>query len=130
MTKDLFGSNIIYAYTRADALADGEQIDATQTAREAGIAYPVFLTRAVFDSYVTVPPGVIGQDESGRLWDILWMLRNEIKSQVQTPNALTYSLFVRNDNRTPRLVNLLAVCGPVDIDNDSPAITIMMPDED
>ena len=28
-----------------------------------------------FDAYVTVPPDVTGQDEVGRLWDIIWMLR-------------------------------------------------------
>ena len=71
---DPFGP-VIYSYTRADALADGQQVDVTRTAREAGIRFPVFHTRAVFDVYVTVPPGVSGQDEDGRLWDILWMVR-------------------------------------------------------
>ena len=68
-------STIIYSYTRAQALADGVQVDVTTTAREAGIRYPVFLTRAVFDRYVTVPPGVTAQDEAGRLWDIVCLLR-------------------------------------------------------
>ena len=47
----------------------------TKTAQEAGIRFPVFLTRAVFDTYVAVPPDVTGQDEAGRLWDVVWMLR-------------------------------------------------------
>ena len=62
---------IIYAYTRAQAVADGVQVDVTKTAQEAGIKYPMFLTRAVFDAYVAVPPDVTGQDEAGRLWDII-----------------------------------------------------------
>jgi hypothetical protein len=37
--------------------------------------FPVFLTRAVFDNYVVVPEGVTGQDEAGRLWDVVWMTR-------------------------------------------------------
>ena len=66
---------IIYAYTRAQAVADGFQVEVTKTAQEAGIKFPMFLTRAVFDAYVTVPPGVTAQDEAGRLWDLVWMTR-------------------------------------------------------
>src|ERR1019366_668012 len=66
---------VIYSYTRAQAVADGVQVEVTKTAKEAGIKFPVFLTRTVFDSFVTVPDGVTGQDEAGRLWDIVWMLR-------------------------------------------------------
>lgn len=50
--------NLIYAYTRKQALEDGEQVDVSTTAAEAGIRFPVFLTRAVYDAYVTVPPNV------------------------------------------------------------------------
>jgi hypothetical protein len=62
---------VIYAYTRAQAVADGVQVAVTKTAQEAGIKFPMFLTRAVFDKYVAVPPDVTGQDESGRLWDVI-----------------------------------------------------------
>jgi hypothetical protein len=30
----------------------------------------------------------------------------------------------------PRLVKLIATCGPLDINDPQPAITVMMPDED
>ena len=50
---------VIYSYTRSQAVADGVQVEVTKTAQEAGIRFPVFLTRAVYDAYVTVPPGVI-----------------------------------------------------------------------
>ena len=36
---------VIYAYTRAQAVADGVQVEVTKTAKEAGISFPVFLTR-------------------------------------------------------------------------------------
>src|SRR5258708_1748505 len=52
---DIFGP-VIYSYTRAQAVADGLQVEVTKTAAEAGIRFPVFITRAVFDSFVTVPP--------------------------------------------------------------------------
>jgi hypothetical protein len=61
---------VIFAYTRKQAIADGNQVDVSTTAKEAGIKFPMFLTRAVFDAYVAVPPNVTCQDEAGRLWDI------------------------------------------------------------
>src|SRR5215510_5293364 len=66
-------SDIISRYTRADALRDGVLIDVSPTAREAGIRYPVALTRAVWERCVVVPPGVICQDEAGRLWDVVYL---------------------------------------------------------
>jgi len=122
--------NIIYAYTRKQAVEDGEQVDVSTTAAEAGIRFPVFLTRRVFDAYVTVPPNVTGQDEAGRLWDIVWMLRSAIKSGRSDGDRIAYSLYVRNDNRRPRLVKLVAACGAHDMDLPEPAITVMLPDED
>ena len=122
--------NIIYAYTRKQAVEDGEQVDVSSTAAEVGISFPVFLTRRVFDAYVTVPPNVSCQDEAGRLWDIVSMLRFAIKSGRSDGERIAYSLYVRNDNRQPRLVKLVAACGAHDMDDPQPAITIMLPDED
>jgi hypothetical protein len=121
---------VIYSYTRKQALADGEQVEVTKTAEEAGIKFPVFLTRAVYDAYVTVPPGVTGQDEAGRAWDIVNMLRFAIRRCRSESDRLAVALYVRNDNHRPRLVKLVATCGPLDIDDPQPAITIMLPDED
>ena len=119
----------IYTYTRSQTIADGFQVEVSKVAREAGILYPVFLTRAVYDNYVTVPPGVTAQDEAGRLWDIVWMLRFAIrKAQLET--RLPVALYVRNDNQRARLIKLIATCGPLDIDDPQPAITVMLPDED
>ena len=126
---DPFGP-VIYSYTRAQAVADGFQVEVSQTAREAGITFPVFITRSVFDSFVAVPPGVTGQDEAGRLWDVLWMLRFAIRKARPGADRLPFALYVRNDNHRPRLVKLVATCGPLDIDDPKPAITVMMPDED
>ena len=48
----------IYTYSRAQAIADGFQIEVTKTAQEAGIRFPVFITRGVYEQCVAVPPGV------------------------------------------------------------------------
>ena len=121
---------VIYAYTRKQAIADGVQVDVTKTAQEAGIRFPVFLTRGVFETYVAVPEGVTGQDEAGRLWDVVWMLRFGIIRARPGVQRIPVAFYVRNDNRTPRLVKLIATCGPLDMDDPQPAITITMPDED
>ena len=121
---------VIYAYTRAQAVADGVQVDVTKTAQEAGIKFPMFLTRAVFDNYVTVPPDVTGQDEAGRLWDIVWMTRFGIIRSTPGRDRIPVALYVRNDNTRAKLVKLIATCSALDISDPQPAITVMMPDED
>ena len=123
--------NIIYTYTRAQAIADGFQVEVTKTAEEAGIRFPVFLTRSVYDAYVTVPDNVTAQDEAGRLWDIVWMLRFAILRSRPGADRLPVALYVRNsDHERARLIKLVATCGPVDIDDPAPAITVMLPEED
>ena len=121
---------VIYSYTRAQAVADGVQVEVTKTASEAGIRFPVFLTRGVFDSFVAVPPGVTAQDEAGRLWDIVWMLRFAIMRARPGVQRIPVALYVRNDNRRATLIKLIATCGPLDIDDPQPAITVMLPYED
>ena len=125
----LFGQPV-YTYTRALAVADGVQIEVTKMAKEAGISFPVFLTRAVFDNYVAVPPDVTAQDEAGRLWDIIWMTRFAILRTRSGVDRIPVALYVRNDNHRAKLVKLIAQCGPLDIDDPQPAITVLMPDED
>src|ERR1700722_3869091 len=121
---------IIYSYTRKQAIADGFQVEVSKTAQEAGIRFPVFFTRTVYDAYVTVPPNVTGQDEAGRLWDVVWMLRFAVLKSQPGQSRLPFALYVRNDNRRASLVKLIATCGALDIDDPQPAITVMMPDED
>jgi hypothetical protein len=121
-------ADLIHRYSRVDALRDGELIDVSATAREAGVRWPVALTRAAWERCVTVPPGVACQDEAGRLWDVVWMLRCAIGRSSGA--EVRFGVHVRNDNRerTPPLVRLKALCGPGD--DGQPCITVMMPDED
>jgi hypothetical protein len=124
-----FGS-VIYSYTRKQAIADGYQVEVSKVAAEAGIKYPMFLTRAVYDSFVIVPPNVTGQDEAGRLWDIVWMTRIAILRAKPGIARIPVALYVRNDHRAAKLVKLIATCGPFDMDDPQPAITVMLPNED
>ena len=48
-------------------------VNVTEMATEAGISVPTAVTAAVWERFVKVPDGVDGQDERGRLWDVLSM---------------------------------------------------------
>ena len=121
--------NLIFAYTRKQAIEDGVLIDITDTAREAGLRFPTAITAAAWSEYVTVPHGVTGQDERGRLWDIVWMLRVAIVRQRVDGPQILFELLVRNEeSQPPQPVTLKAVIGPGD--DPSPVITIMLPRED
>src|SRR5262245_52980341 len=122
-------ADLIFAYSRADAIRDGVLIDVSAVAREAGIIFPVAMTRASWERCVAVPPGVVCQDKAGRLWDVLWMLRLAIGRSAGGV-VVTFALHVRDDDRegTPPLVKIKAVCGPGD--DAEPVITVMMTDED
>jgi hypothetical protein len=117
-----------HRYTRAQAIADGVLVDVSATAREAGIRWPVALTRAVWERCVSVLRGVCCQSEAGRLWDVLFLLA--LAARRCDGAEVRFAVHVRNDNRerTPPLVRLKAVCGPGD--EGEPVLTVMMPDED
>jgi hypothetical protein len=110
------GADFIHRYTRAEAIEDSVLIDVSATAQEAGIRYPVALTAAVWGRCVAVPPGVLCQDEAGRLWDVVRLLRWAIRGSNDGAREVRFGVHVRNDNRerTPPLVRLKAVCGPGD----------------
>jgi hypothetical protein len=88
----------------------------------------VALTRAAWARCVAVPPGVDCQDEAGRLWDVLWLLRLAIGGSDGGPEV-RFGVHVRNCNaeRSPPLVRLKALCGPGD--QGEPVITVMLLEE-
>jgi hypothetical protein len=118
---------VIYSYTRQQALADGQQVQAPEAlAKEAGFKWPVFITSTVWEEAVTVPPGVAGQDLTGRLWDLLWLARLACQADGPEHGPRKFAVWVRNsDDRGPRPCEYWADCGPTDFDNPAPAITIM-----
>ena len=129
MTASDFFGDPIHAYTRAQAIADGVLIDVTDLAREAGFKHPVALTASAWAAAVEVPPEVTGQDERGRLWDVLTLLRQAALSGPGGSET-RFAVHVRNDDGegTLPLVQLKAVCGPGD--QGERVVTVMMLDED
>ena len=141
--SDFDDMKIISTYTTKEAIADGYLVRvADGESREAGIKFPVYLTRAVWDKYVEVPAGMESeQNLSGRLWDILWMFRIAAKStpgqlllfklNCRLPDKGNWEKNERIDgDRLTRTVTLKAFITAQDFDDPSPAIFIMKPDED
>lgn len=120
---------MIFAYTRREAIADGVLVDVTEAARGAGFAFPVAVTSGVWAECIRVPRGVSGQDEAGRLWDVLMMLRIASRT-CGKGNRVDFGVRVKNDDGPgmPPLVRLYALCGPGD--DAEPVITVMLPHED
>jgi hypothetical protein len=139
---ELFGEPI-HVYTRAQAIADGVLIDVSDLAAEAGFAVPVAMTAAAWAETVAwdatadkrKPEGT-GQDETGRLWDVLTVLLHAIRRKraaapADNPGEMGFQVLrVPREGRgvRPRLATLTAHIGPGD--DLEPVLTVLMPGED
>lgn len=117
----------IYRYSRAQAIEDGMLVDVTEMAKEAGIAFPTALSIGVFGEVVecSEEDEAAGQDEKGRMWDILMVLRVAAKS-TDGPRV-DFKVLVYKDGQQVE-IPLYALCGPGD--TPEPVITVMLPHED
>lgn len=135
--------DVIFSYTTKEAVKDGflVKIEGAMPSN-AGIKFPVYLTRAVYDRYVKVSEGLKEQQESGRLWDLLYMFTWEARKTEgstlrykffcqfpKTVKILDNEIQVKN-SPLMREITLKAVITAQDIDDPSPAIFIMLPHED
>jgi hypothetical protein len=121
-------ADLIYVYTRAQALADGVLVDVSEAAQEAGFKVPVALTAAVWSDCVAWPKEDGCQDEPGRLWDVLTMARVEAKRHGNLQGLPFRVLRVPRGGTTAQLVQLTLHIGPGD--QAEPVITILQPGED
>lgn len=122
-------SDVVYAYTRKQAIEDGFQVLLdSQLTKEAGYKYPVYLTHSVWTLVeMAVNNKKCHNDLQGVLWDILWM---SIRNHTRKFDNSTYE-FVVIITGTGRKRNhsLIVQCGPTDIDDPAPVITIMLPED-
>ena len=128
-------NTIIHTYTRAQAIEDGFLVDVSERpeAKECGFKFPVALTWAAWVDCVqwSAEDTKSPQDEQGRLWDVLWMLRHAIKCATEDGNLLPFALYrIPREGKSTKatLVWLKSVIGPGD--SAKPVITIMLPHED
>ena len=108
---------IIFSYTRADAIGDGVLVDlgamaeTASVVREAGFRLPIAMTAAAYESLIgtgELPPG---QSVSGRLWDVLMVLRSMIRRLPDGADRVDFSVSVWDGDEPGRcglLVSLRA----------------------
>lgn len=128
--------------TRADLLEAGDLVEvADDIKRDAGMPGSVAMTRAAWEAAVAWSEadnkrkGTV-QDESGRAWDVLWMLSRTMRRygrNAPTPvDGLLFTIVrVPRDGRArrPAGLDLKAMFGVAD-DGTTPALTICLPNED
>ena len=131
---NLFG-DVIYRYTRAQAIEDGVLINATEMAKEAGFNWPVALTAATWLDCVAWSDAdnecQAYQDQSGRLWDVLFMASYAIRAAKNSDQQLLFDLqrIARDGCSTESQgLTLKLILGPGD--DGEPVITIMLLEED
>ena len=145
---DNFWGEPIFRYTRAQAIANGVLVDLTTATddkgqlfcQQAGFKIPVAITRTAWAQTIEAggswkPDGdgeVLelkgGQSLTGRLWDLLWMLRPASRQAASTDRVyFQVQVDIDGDGRHEG-VNLWALCGPGD--DAQPVITIMVEGED
>ena len=134
-SAESFFGNVISTYTRAQAIEDGVLVDVGSTAQEAGFKWPVALTVGAWADCVAWTEDdsrqQVYQDESGRLWDVLYMASYAIRSSKDSGDQLLFQLYrVPHDGHSTEavLVTLKLIVGPGDASE--PVITILLPQED
>ncbi|MDN5869215.1 MAG: hypothetical protein L0H73_00605 [Nitrococcus sp.] len=131
----IFG-RVICIYTRAQALAEGVLIDAGAMAREAGFRLPVAITEHAWADCVAWCDAdsdrqQTHQDQSGRLWDVLFMAAYAARANAKAGYELLFELYrVPRDGRSTEaeLTTLKLVIGPGD--GGESVMTILLPNED
>ena len=134
-SAESFFGDIISTYTRAQAIEDGVLIDVSPTAKEAGFEWSVAMTAGAWADCVAWSDRdsqrQVYQDQSGRLWDVIFMAFQAISLSRETGDRLLFRLYrvPRDGHSTDAEVTTLKLdAGPGD--SGEPVITIMLVDED
>ena len=135
-SAESFFGDVISTYTRAQAIEDGVLIDVSSIAKESGFnEWPVSMTAGAWADCVawldTDSQTQVYQDQSGRLWDVIFMAFQAISLSRETGDRLLFRLYrVPRDGHSmeAELITLRLIVGPGDAGE--PVITILLPHED
>jgi hypothetical protein len=121
--------NVIFSYTRQQALDDGVLVDVSKQAKEAGFKIPVAVTDHLYHGYVVPPKGLEGEGQSleGRLHD-LFMMTQAAAANRWKDNRVYYDVLFLTKPRTLQTVQCLAIVGPDD--HGEPCMTLMLPEDE
>ncbi len=133
--SELFeNANVIHRYSRQNMIDDGFLIEVpTELARQAGFTVPIGILAEVWEDVIAWSDEdsrrQVPQDETGRLWDLLSVLRVRAKACGGDTVFFTLARVPRDGkSKRPQNVALKALIGPGD--DPKPVITVMYPDQD
>lgn len=135
-SNQLFGE-VIHTYTRKQAIEDGYQIGLATIAADGKISlndqmlqmykFPVFLTSSVYE----IIDKAVNNKQHCNSWT--GVLRDIIYMSVYCSDPIdeaTHAFTVRiTGARRKKDYRMVVKCGPMDIDDPTPTITIMMPED-
>ena len=127
-------ADVIHSYSRKNMIDDGFLIKVpSDLAHEAGFTVPIGILLEVWESCIAWTDEdskhQVSQDETGRLWDLLNVLR--VKAKTCSGDTVRFTLTrVPRDGKSelPQDITLKAVIGPGD--DLKPVITVMLLDQD
>ena len=91
---EAFFGQVIFSYTRAQALEDGVLVDVSTKAAAFGFKYHTAISAAVFEVVQEIPEGS-GHTTLGRLRDVLFMAHRAIKkARPSDGNRLAFQLYL------------------------------------
>ena len=132
--SSVFG-DVVFSYSRAQAIADGVLVDVSELARDAGFRLPVAMTSAAWANCVAWSredsARQVYQDQTGRLWDVVWMASCAARAAGHDQSELLFEVHrVPRDGRTTDAApcQLKLVIGPGD--TAEPVVTVLLPGED
>lgn len=112
--------NVIFGYSRQQAIEDGVLFDVTETASEAGFVYHTVVTAAV-QGAIDEPHGE--GDPKGRLWDVLNLARFAVTVSNEAGEKIDRTPFQVKIGR--KIHDLIVHVGPGDTMD--PVLTIAHP---
>lgn len=116
--------DLIYKYTRREALDDGILIDISNMGREVGYKYPIAITLNVDDIINKAVANERYNDYNGVLWDILTMSKHPTKRIDETSHY--FQVIITGVGRK-HYHEFIIRCHPGD--DLEPVLTIMCPEE-
>lgn len=123
-------SQVIFSYSRAQAIEDGTLVDLMQDAMTSvckqHFKFPIACTSAVFAIMQSaVENENYCNDYAGILHDMLWM--SKVCGRSLNPSTRIFTVIIKGAGRKSKFTFKI-VCGPGD--QAEPVLTIMLPTED
>ena len=122
--------NVVFEYSRAQAIADGVLIDVSEQAKATGFKVHTVVTGTLYHGYVVPPAGLdgsFGQSVAGRLHDLLTLALFAARASKGTDRVYFKVDFLMAPGKS-ETVDIIAHIGPGD--SPAPVLTIMMPEDD